>query len=759
MDNSTDTKKSLVKHKKLGEILLNEGLIDSETLGNALDIQKIQKKPIGESLIDMGAIDDVSLASTLSRQINIPFVRLNKKKISDEVISLFTSIIIKKHLAIPIEKKEASLVVAMVNPLDHQAIDDFQFIAQMYISVVVAPKKDILAAIEKYYPDHDIENDLDNEPDTEEIIEIIQQEKPDETDGRDLLDLAELPPVVRFVNIMLANAIKLNASDIHIEPKKNKVSIRCRVDGVMEETMKTDKHVHPPLVSRIKIISDMDISIRRKPQDGKAQVVFGGKKYDLRVSTIPTSEGEKVTMRILNPDSSKTMLEDLGFSDKDLIHLIDAISVTQGIVLVTGPTGSGKSSTLYACLNRLNTPEVNIVTIEDPVEYDIQGVNQVQIKPKAGVTFAAGLRSILRQDPDIVMVGEIRDSETAAIAFQAAQTGHLVLSTLHTNDAPSAVTRLLDLEVDDFLIFDSLVAVLGQRLVRRICEQCKVPDTPDPQIMERIRPFIEGDEKPTFWKGAGCDACHNKGYTGRMALFETLVMTRSLKEILNSNVSTAEIKKAAQNEGFQTLTMDGIKKAMQGLISLDEVFRVVPPEIEKDPEAVSVRKNEAEYTSPSQVAEANFSEKSVQKASQPKEQSPFTTKEEPPFVTEGPKVLVVDDNMITRKLISNMLASEKYHVLTAENGVEALEIVPQEELDLIITDFHMPQMDGITLVKNLKSQPSTRNIPIIMLTAENEVESEVEVLGAGADDYLVKPVDPKRFLARVRKFLNPKPTH
>ncbi len=424
MDKPIKTEKPPVKRKKLGEILLQAGLIDIQTLSNALDVQKIQKKKIGRILVDMGVVDDVEIANALSSQLKIPFVRLGKKEFPDEVISLLTPEIVEKHLVIPIKKIEKGLIVAMANPLDQYAIDNLRFFIRMSVSVVVAPQRDILEAIEKYYPKLDIEKDLGYEPGAEEHLEIIQRKEPDDKDGRDLLDLAELPPVVRFVNAVIADAIRLKASDIHIEPQKNKVIIRCRVDGIMDETMRTDKHVHAPLVSRIKIISNLDISIRRKPQDGKAQVIYGGKKFDLRVSTIPTSEGEKVTIRILNPATAEIAPKELGFSDKDLKDLTDAISMPQGIILVTGPTGSGKSSTLYACLNKLNTPKVNIVTVEDPVEFDVRGINQVQINPKAGVTFAAGLRSILRQDPDIVMVGEIRDSETASIAFQAAQTGH-----------------------------------------------------------------------------------------------------------------------------------------------------------------------------------------------------------------------------------------------------------------------------------------------------------------------------------------------
>lgn len=756
MEKPIKTEKPPVKRKKLGEILVQAGLIDLQTLSNALDVQKNQKKKIGQTLIDMGVVDDVGVANALSSQLKISFVRLENKEFPDEVISLLTPEIVEKHLVIPIKKIEKGLIVAMVDPLDQYAIDDLQFFTLMSVSVVVAPQRDIMEVIEEYYTKPDIEKDLGYEPGAEEPLEIIQRKESDDKDDRDLLDLAGLPPVVQLTNAIIADAIKLKASDIHIEPQKNKVIIRCRVDGIMDETMKTDKHDHAPLVSRIKIISNLDISIRRKPQDGKAQVIYGDKKYDLRVSTIPTSEGEKVTIRILNPDAAEMTPKELGFSDKDLKNLTDAISMPQGIILVTGPTGSGKSSTLYACLNKLNTPKVNIVTVEDPVEFDVRGINQVQINPKAGINFAAGLRSILRQDPDVVMVGEIRDSETATIAFQAAQTGHLVLSTLHTNDAPSAVTRLLDLGIDDYLISASLVAVLGQRLVRRICKECKVSDTPTPQIMKRISPYIDGNKEPTFWKGNGCEACQDKGYSGRMALYEILMVTQSLKKLLRPNVSALEIKIAAQSEGFQTMTMDGIKKATQGLTSIDEVFRVAPPDIKAmpGPKAVPVRRHEAQGITSRLAVDKTFVQETIgREETQPEERSPFTSDERPSFAAEKPKILVADDNRITLKVLCKTLKSENYQVFAAENGLDALEIVSGKKPDLIVTDYNMPLMDGMMFIKKLKSQLSTRYVPIIMLTGKDEVESEVEVINAGADDYLVKPVNPKRFLARVHRLL------
>ncbi|MFO7598475.1 MAG: ATPase, T2SS/T4P/T4SS family [Candidatus Desulfacyla sp.] len=719
---------------RLGEILTKSGLIDKETLDKALEIQKSQKRRLGQVLVDMGVADQVIIAKTLARQLKIPYGRLENKKIAKEVIGLISSQLAENHLVIPIRKTEKGLLVAMADPLDLHALNDLRFFTQLPIDVAVVPEGDIIDAIERHYPKGDLKKDLDAGPAMDADIEILREREPDEKEAHELLVLTEMPPIVRFTNSVLADAIKQKASDIHIEPQKTFILIRYRVDGILKEIMRADKHIHAGVVSRIKIVSNLDIAVKRKPQDGKAQVKSGGKTYDLRVSTLPTSYGEKVTIRILDPGTAALNPEDLGFSEKDLKNVLGAIHRPQGIILVTGPTGSGKSSTLYACLNRLKSPEVNIVTVEDPVEYDVAGINQVQINPAVGITFAAGLRSILRQDPDIVMVGEIRDSETAVIAFQAAQTGHLVLSTLHTNDAAAAVIRLMDLGIDPFLVSASLIAVIGQRLVRKVCQECRVPESLPPEQMEAIRPYLSEGESGTFWKGAGCEACQFSGYSGRMGLFEVLVITPSLRRKISTHFSSVELKDAAEAEGFRTLTVDGITKAMQGLTTIDEVFRAAPPE-SKGSVSGAFPQAPAHEETPSE--DSYFAEAtSAVRSSSPK------------------RILVVDDNAVIRKLLSHQLEAEGYMVVAAENGLEALKMVANDKPDLILSDFLMPEMDGLTLTRKLKAQLATRFIPIIMLTAKDEVESEVEVIDAGADDYLTKPVVPKRLVARVKRLLN-----
>jgi len=733
MNETAKAKDAPPGRKKLGQCLIDAGLIDPTTLEKALEVQKIEKKKIGQILMDMGVTDDVEIAKALSKQLNISYLTIEDLHPAEDVKPFIPPEMAENYLMIPIKKVDKKLLVAMANPMDFYAVDDLRFITQMPIEVAVASQGDIVEAIEKIYPKYDLEKEFSAEPAAGENIELVKGVEKEEKDVSQLLKLTELPPVVRFTNAILADAIKLKASDLHIEPQKAAVVVRYRVDGIVREIMKTDKHVHASLVSRIKIISNMDIAIRRKPQDGKAQIRYKNKSYDLRVSTIPTSYGEKVTIRILDPDAAKIRVEDLGFSDTALRDFTDVIKKPQGIVLVTGPTGSGKSSTLYACLNKLNSPSVNIITVEDPIEYDVEGINQVQINPKAGITFASGLRSILRQDPDIVLVCEIRDSETASIAFQAAQTGHLVFSTLHTNDAPSAVIRLADLGVESFLISSSLSAVIGQRLVRRICPSCRAPEPLPPDFIHRLPFATEGGQNIKFWKGAGCSICNYSGYSGRMALFELLMITPSIREIIASNGSSITIKSTASKEGFQPMSMDGIRKALKGMTSIEEVFRVAPPE--------------AGEISNESIVEPSSAEESEIEDDIPENPGPSLTTVRPH------KILLADDSEIVRKVLRHILEAENYLVITAKNGIDALKLAMKERPDLVVTDFVMPEMDGLELVQKLKSQFETRYIPIIMLSAKDELDNEVDGINAGADDYLAKPVNSKRLLARIKRLL------
>jgi type IV pilus assembly protein PilB len=745
MNTSTEnTPRPSSKRKKLGELLLQANLIDSKTLENALEIQKIQQKKIGQILVDMGVTDDEQIAKALASQLKIPFIRLNDTQILPEVIDLVPQDMAENYLLIPVKEVKKQLVIAMANPLEFYALDDLRFITQMSIFVTVAPQGDILSAIHRYYPRRGLDKDLGPDLGIAENLEIVEPEIrwPKEQNVQDLLNLTELPPVVRFTHTILADAIKTNASDIHIEPQKDNVVIRYRVDGILREIMQIDKQNHLSLVSQIKIIANTDISIRRKPQNGRAQVKLGESRFDLRFSTIPAAYGEKVMIRI-TPNAECRGLAELGFSETDLLRFKEVISRPQGMVLVTGPEGSGKSATLYAALKYLKASDTGIATVEDPVEFDIAGIHQEEIHANAGVTFADGLASVLKLNPKIVMLGAMTDTETAKFAFQAAQNGHLVLSALADPDATAAVARLLELGVDASVIADSLIAVVGQRLVRQICSNCKTSDPLTPQIFEQLDSFVQPDRAKKFWKGGGCEACQYSGYLGRLGIFEVFMMTPSVQKILSKggagDISAAALRKAADADGFTMLKMDGIAKAFMGRTTIEEVLRVAPPEYD------------------------DAAQDSLDKAAQSRAGVLPASTESQDYRPEPPssiasfrpeKILIVDDNRVVLKILTNILESQNYLIVSALNGVDALKIAYQEKPDLIITDYMMPEMDGMALINKLKSQLATRFIPIIMLTSKDEVDAEVEVINAGADDYLTKPVNPKRLIARINRLLN-----
>jgi|GEM_PF-5133 type IV pilus assembly protein PilB len=750
MPTKSKTPQSAITRQKLGQILIKANAISADNLESALAAQKTQKEKIGQILINAGVVDDVAVAQALAKQFDMRFVRLSGTVITPEAITSISPQLAHKHNIVGYQKDADKITVALDDPLNHSATDDLRFIIQKPITLVLASQSDIKNALVQYYGLSDQKKDSNRESDGDEQLD--QKAAQNFKDNiPDIQNLEGLAPIVKLSSAIFADAISKGASDVHIEPSGTSVTIRCRIDGIMYKTKRIDLKHHKALVSRIKVISKLDISEHRKPQDGKAQIKFENQLYDLRISTIPTSYGEKATIRILDPKAAQMRPENLGFGTMGLKHILDAIRMPQGIVLVTGPTGSGKSSTLYACINEINKPSVNIITVEDPVEYDVAGINQVQINPKAGISFASGLRSILRQDPDIVMVGEIRDRETAAIAFEAAQTGHLVLSTLHTNDAPSAATRLLDLGVKDFLISEALVLVIGQRLVRKICPNCKTPFKPSPDSVKSLRPHLDPGQKLKLFSGKGCNSCHNTGYAGRLGIFETFVVSPPIRKLIKPEVSAHILKKAARKDGFQSMNIDGIQKALAGLTTIDEILRVVPPEKsspeDEKPETLKAPQTPKPASHPDPpFKESTSTQKPQKKAAQPKDK--------PQPARTAPLVLVVDDDVVTRMRLRNALEEKGLLAVTLNDGDEALAFINQTLPDLIVTDLYMPNLNGIELIKKIRDNPSSSAIPIIMLTAEDDEESEIRVIEAGADDYLTKPVNFKRLLARVDRFVS-----
>ena len=558
---------------RLGELLLKEKLITQEQLSKAIDEQRSGGGRIGFNLTKLGFVDEKELTEFLSRQYGIPSIDLSSTEIDPEIIKLIPEDVARKYQIIPVSRAGSTLTIAMADPSNIFAIDDVKFLTGYSVETVVASEAAMKGAIEQYYdvPEMDYGDVLTEFDETE--MEVVQEEE--DIDISDLKKAVEDAPVVKLVNLILTDAIKKGASDIHIEPYEKSFRVRYRIDGVLQEIMKPPLKLKNAIVSRIKIMSNLDIAERRLPQDGRIKLKMGkNKEMDYRVSVLPTLYGEKVVTRLLDKSNLQLDMTKLGFEDSALTNFLEAIHKPWGIVLVTGPTGSGKTTTLYSALTDLNKVSDNISTAEDPVEYNLGGINQVQMHEDIGLNFAAALRAFLRQDPDIIMVGEIRDYETAEIAIKAALTGHLVLSTLHTNDAPSTINRLLNMGIEPFLIASSTNLVLAQRLARKICSECKEVLKMPHQALIDIGFSPEEVKSMVCYKGKGCAVCNGSGYKGRIALYEVMVMNETLKELVLNGVSAAELKRAAINEGMKTLRMSGLQKVQEGTSTIEEILRV-----------------------------------------------------------------------------------------------------------------------------------------------------------------------------------------
>lgn len=551
--------------KQLGTILLEGGLLTEDELMDAIDEQQRSGQSLGRTLVELGLITESELVRALASQVGMEFVELNNFPVDVSAVALVPAAVCRRHNALPIALDESGLKIAMANPGNVVAVDDIRTLTNRHVVPVVATHDDVVGAIDRYCrADTELESLQDSlEESVEEDMGAVGGMTEDEA------------PIVRFVNLLITQAIQDRASDIHIEPAEKNFRVRYRIDGVLHETQRAAKGIQNGVISRLKIMSDIDIAERRRPQDGRLSVSHSGRKIDLRVATLPTVWGEKVVMRILDNTTAALDLEDLGIRPNNLDLYKASYSKPYGMILVTGPTGSGKSTTLYATLNQVSKTEINVITVEDPVEYRIPNINQIQVNPKAGLTFASALRSILRADPDVVLVGEIRDHETAQIAIEAALTGHLVLSTLHTNDAPSAITRLIEMEIEPFLVGSAVDCVVAQRLARRLCENCKQEYTPEPRDLETRFKWQAGMEVPVLFKPAGCSSCSNTGYRGRMALHEMMPVTEEIERMAVDRASSAEIARMAISQGMETLLEDGWAKVQDGLTSLEELFRVV----------------------------------------------------------------------------------------------------------------------------------------------------------------------------------------
>jgi len=553
--------------KRLGDALVDQGIITQEQLMEALKVQKIKKMRLGQVILELGFANEEQILNVLSKQLGVPKISLEEYEINKNVLELVPAKIAQKHILIPLFIDGKRLTIAMVDPLDVFVIDQLQYMTGMTIDIVISSQDEIKSAIHKYYG---------TVRDVDDVVDEFQNTSAEEKERNDSAETYKVVeddnPIVRFVDLIIKEAVKERASDIHVEPDDNLLRIRYRIDGVLHLVKNVPNKVKNAILSRIKIISGMDIAEKRLPQDGRMNLKFENKEIDVRVSSLPTAWGEKIVMRLLDKSSVMIGIDKLGFLEEQLKQYQRALKEPNGIILLTGPTGSGKTSTLYAGINFIKSPTTNITTVENPIEYKLQLVNQVQTHSEIGMTFANALRSILRQDPDVIMVGEIRDVETAEIAIESALTGHLVMSTLHTNDAPQAIVRLNEMGIQPYLLTPTLLQIIAQRLVRTICPKCREEFIADPELVYELG--LSKDREWKFFRGAGCVFCNNSGYRGRMGIQEVLTIDDDIRKMIINKDSATEIKKVAISKGMLSLRMSAIKKALMGITTPEEVLRV-----------------------------------------------------------------------------------------------------------------------------------------------------------------------------------------
>ncbi|MBN1903280.1 type IV-A pilus assembly ATPase PilB [Candidatus Sumerlaeota bacterium] len=567
--------------RRLGEMLVNDNIISKGDLDQAMVRQEKDNASLGRVLVEMGLATEWEMAAAIGKQLNVPFITLSHYDIDRQVIESIPEEIVRKYKIVPVDKTGDTLTVALSDPSNIYLQDELRILTKCKIIPVISFESDIMEAINHYYSPDGSSNFEEMLKDiTDQEMQVLQQQQESleitsediRTDEDDLSVDADDAPVIQLVNLIISEAIKAGASDIHIEPYEKSLRLRYRIDGVLQEMTPPPKKFQNAITSRVKILSEMDIAEKRLPQDGRFKVHIQNRNIDFRVSTCPVAHGEKVVIRILDQSKLSLNLQDLGFDKGILDQFLGYIHKPWGMILITGPTGSGKSTSLYCALNTINDSRKNISTIEDPVEYQIKGINQVQARPDIGLAFAAGLRSFLRQDPDIIMVGEIRDLETAEIAVRAALTGHLVLSTIHTNDAPSTMSRLTDMGVEPFLVTASLLMILAQRLVRRICNNCKEEFAPSAEMIKSIE--MEDYTETKIYHGSGCQICRGTGYKGRIALYELLGVSDRIRDMVIAGATASQIKRAALEEGMISLRKAGIIKIVEGLTTIEEVLGV-----------------------------------------------------------------------------------------------------------------------------------------------------------------------------------------
>ncbi|HEX9165662.1 MAG TPA: type II/IV secretion system protein [Gemmatimonadales bacterium] len=708
-----------------------------EPLVQARDLEAIRQleveEPLSlwETLTQRKLLTDEQILSAVARRFHLPVADLSQ--LDPAVRDVVLEPVVRKFNVLPVRLTDSTLEVATANPFDMDAEKMLAFVSGREVRMALSAPGRIREKLDELYQREDaVTRLLEGMADEVQVTEL-SDEAEEEVSAED----ASQRPIIRLVDTMLADAVTSRASDIHVEPVEGGIAVRYRIDGVLRQVMKIPRTAGLPLISRIKIIGGMDIADRMRPQDGRARVAVNGNPVDLRISTLPASLGEKVVIRILNTRATVLSLDSLGFSVAERETITQLLRTKEGILLVTGPTGSGKTTTLYSALRLVQSEGVNIVTVEDPVEYRLgSNIVQVQVNEKAGLTFATALRSILRQDPDVVLVGEIRDQETAQIAVQAALTGHLVLSTLHTNDAPNSVTRLLDMGMEAYKIASAVKGIIAQRLLRRLCPVCKEPS--DQPVPAYLRPHLP--EGSALFKAVGCKECAQTGYRGRFAITEILVMTPELEALIGEGATAERITTVARADGMRSLFESALDHVLAGHSTVDELLRVTDV-----PAAGSGRGRAAPAPAPS----VNGAGAAVAPAAEPGDLGFELIEEAAEASGLKGTVLLVEDEDQLRRVMKDLLEREGYRVVEARDGVAALEQVDRFAPDVMLLDLNLPGLDGYGVLSHVRSRPGTATLPVIVLTAKGDEDNEVQVLKLGADDFLTKPFRARALSARL----------
>jgi type II secretory ATPase GspE/PulE/Tfp pilus assembly ATPase PilB-like protein/CheY-like chemotaxis protein len=732
-----------------------EGVLTPERLVE-LRAKAAPQATLWETLVAQQVASDDQILSALCTRFRLKLADLQnmdpaaKEKVPEQVA--------RRYRIVPLQATDSYLEIATANPFDLDAEKALAFATAREIRMrLLSPSKIAEKLDELYRPEKAVDKLLSGLESSAELVQLHDQIAPDEIAASEAE--ASQRPVVRLVDLIISEGILARASDIHIEPEEGGVAVRYRIDGVLRQVMKIPRQAGLPLISRIKIMSSLDIADRLRPQDGRARVAVNGQPIDLRVSTLPASLGEKVVIRILDSRATVKSLDSLGLNPGETEAIKRLLENREGILLVTGPTGSGKTTTLYSCINQIKSEGVNIVTVEDPVEYRMPGIVQVQVQEKAGLTFASALRSILRQDPNVVLIGEIRDRETAQIAVQASLTGHLVLSTLHTNDAANAVTRLVDIGVEAYKIAAALRGVVAQRLMRKLCPTCKGVWMEVPP--DRIKPWV-----PTgtpLYRAAGCPDCAMTGYRGRFSILEVLTVGPEVERRIAAGETAEHIATAARRSGMKSLWDSGLAHVLRGESTLDELTRVVeiPQEDDAPPEAPSAPRRSGGVRASPRLSPHGGTALVPEPVAAPETLTAnFELLEEPgPPRRSGPhgqpavKVLLVDDEDSLRKVMRDLLERDGYDVAEARDGVQALDQIDRVGPDIIVLDLNLPGLDGYGVLSHLRSRPATAAIPVIVLTAKGDEDNEVRVFELGADDFLTKPFRARALSARLEAVL------